>query len=77
MNFRIVVLWASLVLAAHGAEKPTEPEPGSVTTPLMAVDAQLHVAIKEYIGLRTDKEGLVYLTVGKGGTKVTFTWLTD
>src|SRR6185436_3370959 len=66
MNVRIVVLWASLVLAAHGAEKPTEPEPGSVTTPLMAVDAQLHAAIKEYIGLRTDKEGLVYLTVGKG-----------
>jgi hypothetical protein len=62
----IVVLWASLVLAAHGAEKAETPQSNSVTTPLMAVDAQLHSDIKEYIGLRSDKEGSVFLTVTKG-----------
>ena len=32
----------------------------------MAVDAQLHSAIKQYIGLRAAKEGSVLLTVSKG-----------
>ena len=56
----IAVLWASLVATASGAERPANPQSIPVTTPLMAVDAKLHSAFKEYIGLRTAREGSVF-----------------
>lgn len=71
MNFRKIGaaagLWMSLGLTTHAAEKPPQDEPTrSVITPLMAVDAQLRATIKDYIGLRTDKNGAVFLTISKG-----------